>query len=376
MKYYKLPAGSQVDEGYECQRLLPNATASRCSNARVMIAHDSCLKTDSLRPLVHKDTLPLSLYPADPREMGKVLATNCSARQKMPGVMILIGGLDVLRKIVPENDFDNQAPTPHMIEKAVRRFLINLMALWDLHIAGKLAAKLILAAPPGLGRRRKEIQGLFQIFAALARQADMPYIFTGSDIFLAKDQAPSCMVGPSTWKFLTCLSHSLPSCGFTPSFVLSQSDLVGRDLYNFWLRMHAQHGFASTCLDGYSCLDHEEWDENQTPLEAIGVKESGLIQRATTQMNSFGDTTNTYAAHAVHKAQGALIGYRTKTPLLTYPEPPIKFKLSERPRQDDANAGLNKFRAGAHVYYENHTKARNSYKRWARANDLIFRLRW
>ena len=84
-------------------------------------------------------------------------------------------------------------------------------------------------------------------------------------------------------------------------------------------------------------------------------------------MNSFGDTTNTYAAHAVHKVQGALIGDRTKTPLLTYPEPPIKFRLLERPRQDDANAGLNKIRAEAHVYYEKHTRARNSYKRWARA---------
>ena len=263
-----------MDEGYGYQRLFPNATASRYANARVMIAHDSCLKTDSFWPLVHKDTLPLSLPRADPREMGKVLATKCSARQKMPEVMILIGGLDFLRNNVPEYDFDNQAPTPHMVEKAVRCFLFNMMALWDLHIAGKLAAKLILAAPPGLGRRRRELQGLFQIFAALARQADIPYIFTGSDIFLVKDQALSCMVGPSTWKFLTCISHSLPSCGVTPFLVLSQSDIVGRDLYDFWLRMHAQHGFASTCLDGYSCLDHEEWDLNPTPPDAIGVKES------------------------------------------------------------------------------------------------------
>ncbi len=124
ISYHQEPNSTK---GYGYQKIFPNATASRYANARLINAHDSCLKTDSLRSLVHKDTLPLTPPRSDFREMGK-------------------------------------------------------------------------------------LQGLFQTSAALAGQAEMPYIYTWTNIHLVKDEAPSHMVGPSTWKFVTNLSHSLRSC--------------------------------------------------------------------------------------------------------------------------------------------------------------------
>ncbi len=44
----------------------------------------------------------------------------------------------------------------------------------------------------------------------------------------------------------------------SPHLVLSPSDVVGRDFYDFWLRMYKKVGFRAGDLDEICQLDHEQ----------------------------------------------------------------------------------------------------------------------
>ncbi len=173
----------------------------------------------------------------------------------MADIAIFIGGFDLQ---VPEYKFENEAPIPHMIEKAVSCFLFHVKSLLELQAAKRVPAKLILSAPPSLGRYREEVQGLFQIFSAIARQAGTPYMTTGYDIVLTEENFPSRFVQPCVWKFPTHHSHCMPACGVSPRLLLSQLDVIGLDFYEYLLRMYRKLGFQAGDLDDVCQLDHEQ----------------------------------------------------------------------------------------------------------------------
>ena len=78
---------------------------------------------------------------------------------------------------------------------------------------------------------------MIHCLAGITRLHGFPYVLTGTDIPATKTLSPSGISKPAVWKFLVSVGQALYSIGVSQLITLTQSDLLGHDLYEWWYRL-------------------------------------------------------------------------------------------------------------------------------------------
>ncbi len=170
------------------------------NNARMVIVHDSCYPTESLPDLVHPDTLTISTPRATPLEMANTMDSIRSQVTCDASILLLVGGMDLVRREIPSIDPVNDVMTEAQVERMIELFLKQIERIRQLRDQKKIPAATILVAPPGLSYYSGDIHGIFHIVAILSRAMGVPYILTGTDLVLSMSLAPSFAARPVVWR--------------------------------------------------------------------------------------------------------------------------------------------------------------------------------
>ena len=205
--------------------------------ARILIMHDSCLPSISLPPIVFKDTLAVSVPMGRLSEMAGIAANILRQGKSKASILLIIGGIDLIRRVALGWDFNKTtSPTKEEMEKITKEYILQFKAILSLHQSRHLPEKTVVCSPPALSQRPPDFHAIFHQMAGVSRNMGLPYILTGKAVKRCNDVHPNQISEPATWKFMTQFSHSLPSVGISPDIILTQSDIIGRDEYDFWKR--------------------------------------------------------------------------------------------------------------------------------------------
>ena len=102
-EFYKRKPG-ELGSGCDYQSICRTLDLQSTAKARVAIIHDSCYPTESLPDLTHKDTFSMSMPRATPAQMGNAAEIAMRATGSNPSILLLVGGLDLIRNEYPEVD--------------------------------------------------------------------------------------------------------------------------------------------------------------------------------------------------------------------------------------------------------------------------------
>ena len=117
-------------------------------NARMVVEHDSCYPTESLPNLVHPDTLTISMPRATLLEMANTMDSIKTQVESDPSILLLVGGMDLIRKEFPQIDRVNGGMTEPQVERMVE--LKQIDKIRQLREQKKIPASIILVAPLAL----------------------------------------------------------------------------------------------------------------------------------------------------------------------------------------------------------------------------------
>ena len=157
-----------VPQTFDFHTRFPQMFGDDVEAARVCIVSDSCYPIDAIGSLVHGDTRTMSMPRSTYSEMARVLNTFCIAGTNVK-VALLVGGLDFIRRTLPDYDFNNgEVPTDAMIKEILLAFTEEVKEIQRYMKARNLPEKVVLAAPPGLGSRDGNLQAIFHMFATVS----------------------------------------------------------------------------------------------------------------------------------------------------------------------------------------------------------------
>ena len=264
-------------------------------------------------------------------------------------ILLLVGGMDLIRKEIPNIDRVNDVMTETQVERIIELFLKHNERIRQLRDQKKIPAATILVAPPGLSYYSGDIHGIFHIVATLSRAMGVPYISTGIDFVMSMSLAPSFAARPVVWRHLTYISHCLPSCEVSRHMTVSVNDLVGRDYYEVWKRLVAKQKSDPTMMEKYTKLRNYRWGKTQP---AQGISNSSIVVDAKRIKKETGQKENPYSVQAVPRWDTGLLSEKVMKSLGMYPEPPLRADPEHRPG-GMKNPGVNKIRAAALGHYKN-----------------------
>ena len=277
----------------------------------------------------------------------------------------MIGGPDFIRRTCSDFDFIKDKPSKFDKERIYGNYIKEIKFIKQLKNRGRLPMKVIFVSPPCLSDYLEEYQAIVHCMAGITRMLGFPYILTGTDILATKTIAPSGISKPAVWRFLVSVGQALYGVGVSQFITLTQSDLLGRDLYEWWYRLVTtqslkyQHGFLES-PDAYR-LYVENW---KMEVDSQSMWDSTIIRSASD------DAKNASKAYRKQVVEPAKLNYQAnelrRAPGVL-PEPPVYADPEDRPRADkpsvESNEGIGLLRSYAQQVVNAHI---NSYDRAVR----------
>ena len=96
-----------------------------------------------------------------------------------PSILLLFGGMDLIRKEFPSIDRVNDVMTETQMERMIELFLKQIERTSQLRDQKNLPASTIPVALPGLSYYSADIHGVFHIIAFPSEAMGVPYILRG-----------------------------------------------------------------------------------------------------------------------------------------------------------------------------------------------------
>ena len=360
-EFYKSQPG-KLPDNCDYQIIFRTLDEKTAGNARMVIVHDSCYPTESLPDLVPPDTLTISMPRAPLLGMANTMDSIKSQVDCDPSILLLVGGMDLIRREVPNLDRVNDVMTETQVERMIELFLKQIEKVRQLIDQKKIPASTILVASPGLSYYSADIHGIFHIVAILSRAMGVQYILTGTDLVLSMSLAPSFASKPVVWRHFTYISHCLPSCEVSRHMTVSVNDLAGRDFYEVWKRLVTRQNSDPAVMESYKKLRHGGWAKTQ-PTQ--GISDLNIVKEAKRIKRELGDKENPYSVQAVPRWDTGLLSESVVKSLGMYPEPPLRADPEQRPG-GMKNPGVNKVRAAAYRHYKDMcaSPGENGYLLW------------
>ncbi len=159
-EFYKSQPG-QIADSFDYQSIFRTLDEKTAGNARMVIVHDSCYPTESLPDLVHPDTLTVSMPRATLLEMANTTDSIRTQVECDPSILLLVGGMELIRKEFPSIDRANDTMTETQVERIVELFLKQIERIRQLRDQKKIPAATILVALPGLSYYSADTHGVF-----------------------------------------------------------------------------------------------------------------------------------------------------------------------------------------------------------------------
>ena len=233
------------------QTKLPTVTKRAVERCRVLLIHDSCLPTHSVTPPVFKDVLAVPAPLTTSAEMAVITANIAQLTPNKISLLLMIGGPDFIRRTRADFDFIKDKPSKFDKERIYGSYIKEIKFVKQLKSRVRLPMKVIFVSPC-LSDYLEEYQAINHCMAGITRMLGFPYVLTGAHILVTKTIASSGISRPAVWRLLVSVGQALYGVGVSQFITLTQSDLLGKDLYEWWYRLVTtrslkyQHGFLES----------------------------------------------------------------------------------------------------------------------------------
>ena len=214
-------------------------------------------------------------------------------------------------------------------ERIYGSFIKEIGAIKLLKNTAPLPMKVALVSPPCLSDYLEEYQAIIHCMAGITRLLGFPYILTGTDILATKTIVPSDVSRPAVWRFLVSFGQALYSIGVSQFVTLTQSDLLGNDLYEWWHRLVTTqslkypHNFIED-PDSHR-LHVEKWTMD---VNSQNVWNSSILVEASDDAKK---ASKTYHKQVVEPAQLNYQPNELNRAPDVLPEPPVYAYTEDRP---------------------------------------------
>ena len=327
---------------YGFQKKFPTVTKRAVERCRILLMHDSCLPTHSVTPLVFKDVLAVPVPLATFAEMAVIAANIARLGPNRISLLLLVGGPDFIRRTCSDFDFVKDKPSNFDKERIYGSFVKEIGAIKMLKNRARLPVKVALVSPPCLSDYLEKNQAIIHCMAGIARLFGFPYILTGTDILATKTIVLSGFSRPAVWRFLVSIGQALYSVGVSPFVTLTQSGLLGRDLYEWWHRLVTTQSikYPHNFLEDPD--SHRLYVGNWTmEVNSQNVWDSSLLKEASDDAKR---ASKTYQKQVVETAQLNYQPSELKRAPGVLNEPPVYANIEDRPRADkpasETNQGI------------------------------------